>query len=238
MKNIDKILWLINGKIKDFDGFNGVVADVVKMAHREHATKTYWWSVSKDVTKFCDLDIYANEQAALEHIGHWALHSDEFSKYAVNERLLILGDTPQSVKDALSAMNPHYMSYFGGFAKDKPQGINQLSEVIWSFEGRITDKAMFREACEKLTPITHAESGCFMYLWCTDENDRFFVLERYLDSEAAMIHMKNSAEGGKLFFGSTEVTAFTIYGKISSELSDVVKELNPEMMEFVAGFSR
>ncbi|MFR9594255.1 MAG: antibiotic biosynthesis monooxygenase, partial [Rikenellaceae bacterium] len=113
-----------------------------------------------------------------------------------------------------------------------------LSEVIWSFEGRITDKAMFREACEKLTPITQAEDGSILYLWCVDEDDHFFVLERYIDSEAAMIHMKNSAEGGKLFFGSTEVTAFTIYSEISPELSDVVNGLNPEMMEFVAGFSR
>ncbi len=238
MKNINKIIWLINGKIKDFDGFNGVVADVVEMARSEHATKTYWWSVSKDRTKFCDLDIYDNEQAALEHIGHWAPHSDEFSKYALNERLLILGDVPHSIKDALSAMNPHYMGYFGGFAKDKPSGADQLSEVIWSFEGRITDKEMFREACDKLTPITQAESDSIMYLWCVDEEDHFFVLERYLDSEAAMVHMENSAEFGKLFFGSTEVTAFTIYSEISLELSDLVKELNPEMMEAAAGFSR
>ncbi|MFI3306624.1 MAG: hypothetical protein R3Y68_08965 [Rikenellaceae bacterium] len=238
MKKTDKILWLINGKIKDFDGFNGVVADVVEMARSEHATKTYWWSVSQDRTRFCDLDIYDNEQAALEHIEHWTPHSDEFSKYAANERLLVLGDVPHSINDALSAMNPHYMGYFGGFAKDKPTDADPLSEVIWSLEGRVTDKAMFREACDKLTPITQAENGSILYLWCVDEEDRFFVLERYLDSDAAMTHMKNTAEGGKLFFGSTEVTAFTIYSEISPELADVVKGLNPERMEFAAGFAR
>ncbi len=238
MKNTGKILWLIDGKIKDFDGFNGVVADVVEMARREHATKTYWWSVSSDKSKFCDLDIYDNEPAALEHIGHWAPHSDEFSKYASNGRLLILGDAPHSIKDALSAMNPHYMGYYGGFAKDKPAEANQLSEVIWSFEGRITDKDKFHEAMVRLTPITQAESGSIMYLWCVDEEEHFFILERYLDSDAAMIHMENSAEFGKLFFGSTEVTTFTIYNEISPELTEVVKELNPEKMEFLAGFSR
>ncbi len=238
MKNTGKILWHINGKIRDFDGFNGVVADVVEMARKEHATKTYWWSTSSDKSRFCDLDIYDSEQAALEHIGHWTPHSDEFSKYANNERLLILGDTPNAIKDALSAMNPHYMGYYGGFAKDKPTGADQLSEVIWSFEGRITDKEMFREAMERLTPITQAERGAIMYLWCTDEEDHFFILERYLDSETAMVHMENSAELGKLFFGSTEVTVFTIYSEISAELTQVVKDLNPEMMEFVAGFSR
>ncbi len=238
MKNAGKIRWIISGKIKDFDGFNGVVADVVDMARNEHATKTYWWSISSDRRKFCDLDIYDSEQAALEHIGHWAPHSDEFSKYASNERLLILGDTPHTIKDALSAMNPHYMGFYGGFAKDKPTGADQLSEVIWSFEGRITDKDKFHEAMERLVPITQAESGAMTYLWCTDEEDHFFVLERYLDSEAALIHMENAAEFGKLFFGSTEVTAFTIYNEISSELAEVVKDLNPEKMEFVAGFSR
>ncbi len=238
MKNAGKILWIISGKIKDFDGFNGVVADVVEMARREHATKTYWWSTSSDKSRFCDLDIYDSEQAALEHIGHWAPHSDEFSRYASNERLLILGDVPHTIKDALSAMSPHYMAYYGGFAKDKPTGGDQLSEVIWSFEGRVSDKEMFREAMERLTPITQAESGAIMYLWCVDEEDHFFVLERYIDSDAAMIHMENAAEDGKLFFGSTEVTAFTIYSAITPELKDVVKELNPEMMEYVAGFSR
>lgn len=238
MQKIDKILWLISGKIKDFDGFNGVVADVVEMAQREHATKTYWWSVSSDRSRFYDLDIYDNEQAALEHIGHWAPHSDEFLKFATNERLVILGDVPHSVKNALAAMNPHYMGYYGGFAKDKPQNAESLSEVTWSFEGRITDKAKFREACDKLAPITRAESGSILYLWCVDEEDHFFVLERYIDSDAAMIHMKNSADAGALFFGSTEVTAFTIYSEISSELADVVEDLNPEMLDFVAGFSR
>lgn len=238
MQNINKILWIIDGKIKDFDGFNGVVADVVEMARNEHATKTYWWSVTADKTKFCDLDIYDNEQAALEHIGHWAPHSDQFLKYAANDRLLILGDVTHSIKDALSTMNPHYMGFYGGFAKDKPKDANELSEVIWSFEGRITDKDKFHEAMERLTPITQVESGCMMYLWCVDEEDRFFVLERYLDSDAAMIHMENSAEFGKLFFGSTEITAFTIYNEISPKLIEVVKELNPEIMEFAAGFSR
>ncbi len=238
MKNINKILWLINGKIQDFDGFNGVVADVVEMARSEHATQTYWWSATSDKRKFYDLDIYATEQAALEHIGHWAPHSDEFSRYATNERLIVLGDTPQSVKDALSTMNPHYMGFYGGFAKDKPSETDQLGDVIWSFEGRVTDKEMFRKACDELTPITRAESGCMMYLWCCDEEDRFFVLEHYLDSDAAIEHMKNATEGGKLFFGSTEVASFTIYSEISSELADVVAELNPARLEFVAGFSR
>lgn len=238
MKNLGKILWIVEGKIKDFDGFNSVVADVVEMASKEHATKAYWWSVSADKTKFCDLDIYDNELAALEHIGHWAIHSEEFAKYATNQRLLVLGDTPQSIKDALAEMQPHFMGYFGGFAKDKPKGLAQIGEVIWSFEGRVSNKAMFREAMEKLTPITQAESGCMLYLWCCDEEGNFFVLERYLDSDAAMVHMKNSAEYGKLFFGSTEIKSFTIYSDISTELANVVKQLNPNNMEFVAGFSR
>ncbi len=238
MKRADKIIWTIDGKIKDIDGFSKVVADVVEMARSEHSTKTYWWSVSEDSTRFSDLDIYDNGQSALEHIGHWAKHNDEFERYAQNERLLILGDVPQSIKDALSAMNPHYMSYLGGFAKDKPADQNQTSDIIWSFKGRITDKAMFQEAMQKLVPMTQAESGAMLYWWCCDEEDRFFILEKYLDDEAAVTHMNNSAEFGKLFFGSTEVTAFTIHSELSTELTDIVDTLSPCKMQFVGGFSR
>ena len=130
MKSTGKILWIIDGKIKEVDGFKGVVADVVEMARREHATKIYWWSATTDKRKFSDIDMYDTEQGALQHIGHWATHSDEFEQYAQNERLLILGDVPHSVKDALSAMNPHYMSYYGGFSKDKPTDADQFSDVI------------------------------------------------------------------------------------------------------------
>lgn len=238
MKNTNKIIWLINGKIKDFEGFSGVVSDVVEMARGEHATKTYWWSASSDKVKFCDLDLYDNEQAALQHIAHWSPHSVEFSKYAINERLVVLSDVPNTIKDAFSAMKPHYMGYYGGFVKDKPKNTDQLGEVIWSFEGRITDKVKFKEACDSLTPITKAENGCITYLWCCDEEDHFLILERYLDSNAAITHMENAAEGGKLFFDSTEVTAFTIYSDISPKLADVVKKLNPEKYEYFAGFSR
>ncbi len=238
MNSLGKTLWVINGKIKEIDGFDSVVADVVEMAKAERTTKTYWWSATADKTKFCDLDIYDTEQAALQHIFHWAKHSDEFEQCAHNERLLVLGDVSTSIKEALSAMNPHYMSFFGGFSRDKESGSDELSQVIWSFEGRITDKKMFREACDKLVPLTKSESGCMFYAWFCDEEDRFFVLESYLDSDAAMLHMKNSAEHSSLFFGSTEVTSFAICSEISPELSDVVASLNPEIYEFVAGFSR
>ncbi|MFI3322403.1 MAG: hypothetical protein R3Y50_07765 [Rikenellaceae bacterium] len=51
MEKTGKILWIIDGKIKDMDGFNSVVADVVEMARAEHSTKTYWWSASLSSVK-------------------------------------------------------------------------------------------------------------------------------------------------------------------------------------------
>ncbi len=238
MKANTKIIWIIDGKVKDASKLQDVVGDVIEMAQSEHATKTYWWSMSGNEAKFSDLDIYDNTAAALSHIEHWAAHNDAFEQCAQNERLLVLGNVEQSIKEALASMNPHFMDFFGGFAKDKPIHADQSSDTIWSFEGRIVDKVMFRKAMEQLTPITQAESGCMLYWWCTDEEDHFFVLEKYLDSDAAMVHMKNSAELGKLFFGSTEVTQFTIYSKITHELADTVAGLNPIQMSPVGGFSR
>lgn len=238
MRASNKIVWIVDGKINDVEGFKGVVNDVVEMARNEFDTKTYWWSMSGDKSHFSDLDIYDNSAAALKHIGHWAKHSAEFETYAESKRLLILGEVEQPIKDALAAMNPQYMSYFGGFAKDKPLETDFSSDVIWSFEGRITDKEMFVEAMERLSPIALTESGCMLYWWCCDQEDRFMVLEHYLDSDAAVAHMKASAGFGKLFFGSTDIDKFTIYSDITHELADVVAELNPVQMSLVAGFSR
>lgn len=229
---------MVDGKIKDVDKFQHLVDDVVDMARGESATKTYWWSMSHDQSRFSDLDTYDNTAAAVAHVGHWAKHNDEFELCAQNERLIVLGDVEQPIRDALSAMNPHFMGFYGGFAKDKPIEADHSTDIIWSFEGRITDKKMFREAMERLVPLTQAESGAMLYWWCTDEEDRFFVLERYLNSNAAIVHMNNSSEFGKLFFGSTEVVEFRIYSDVSPELKEILSPLNPLYMSYYAGFSR
>ncbi len=242
MDNGNRILWINEGEILINDGFNRMVAQRIQAAEGEPGTITYWWSRTEDGNRYADIDCYADPQAAMLHLDSWREHSVEFIAYATIGRCLVLGDVTDDIRGELIALTPQYMSYYGGFSKEnKPnKSSGEIpSDIIWSLEGKITNRELFHESMQKLTAITEGESGSVSYLWYVDEEDSFFILEHYTDSTAAIQHMANSKSVGNIFYDSTQIDRFRTYSNINnSELAESISPLNPESLQFMGGFSK
>ncbi|MFI3239362.1 MAG: hypothetical protein R3Y22_02060 [Bacteroidales bacterium] len=234
-----KVLWINEGEILNSTGFSKVVEGRISAADKEQGTITYWWSRTEDGNRYADLDCYQDAQSAMQHLNGWREHSEEFMKNATIGRCLVLGDVTDDIRGELIALTPQYMSFYGGFSKDKPTNSDTISDIIWSLEGKITNKELFKESMEKLTVITKAESGSICYLWYVDDEDNFFILEHYIDSAAATEHMATSKSVGNIFFDSTQIDRFRTYSNINNkELAESISALNPENLEFIGGFSK
>ncbi len=237
MSKANKILWINSGKIRNKAEFSAILEKLVKTAQSERGTRSYWWSATNDSAEFFDIDCYDNEAAALEHLEHWADYSDAFMECATINKCIILGDVPNTVKSKLSQLKPRHMEFYGGFSKNKPQRAEPNSDIIWSLEGKITDRIIFEESMDVLTAKSKKESGSLTHWWCTD-GDNFFVLEHYLNQQAAMKHLKTWSENSHLFMDSTSITKYRVYSTLTTELSKAISGLNPELLSYIAGFSK
>ncbi len=232
------VIWINEGEILSEDKFKDVINNRIAAASGEKGTTTYWWSRSEDGNRYTDIDCYINQDAAMTHLQAWGEYNDIFMEAATIGRCLVLGDVPPEISDALIALNPHYMSFYGGFTKPKAINRDHTSDIIWSLEGKITDKELFKKSMETLTSKTKDESGSLAHWWCTDEDDNFIVLEHYSDNDAAMLHLTTWTTYGDMFLNSTEIARYRVYSDLSSELSDAIDGLSPERLQFLGGFSR
>ncbi len=234
----NKILWIIEGTVINNVDFAEVTAKLIETAKDEVGTQLYWWSQILKTFTYCDIDCYADEISALEHLEGWAKNSEAFDRCATIDRCLVLGNVPDRIKEALDPLSPQYMSFYGGFAKDKPADSDTINDIIWSLEGKITNRELFDESMRTLTAKSEVEVGSLMHWWCTDDDDNFFVLEQYADRGAAMLHLNTWATYGHLFMDSTQISKYRVYSDLSEELKAATGALMPELMQFVGGFSK
>ncbi len=249
MDESQRIVWKIEGKIINHDGFMKVLADLVAQARKEEGTLTYWWSIDKSGQWYTDLDCYADEAAALAHLDGWAQYADVFTKHASIERCIVYGDVPDSIKKRLEGLSPCYYNYYGGFSKLAPEDSQgDQNDIIWIFEGHITDTERFHESMELLTSHTVVEEGSLMHWWSVkplcdgmgkhESERRFHIIERYANEAAAMKHLDIWNTYGCIFMQSTVIEAFHVHSSLSPELAQSIEAFYPIQMNWIAGFTR
>ncbi len=251
MEKPQVIIWKIEGKIIDHDGFLKVLAELVAEARKEDGTLCYWWSLDKTGEWYSDLDCYRDEEAALTHLRNWANYAEKFAQHATIERCVVYGEVPDSIREKLESLAPCYHNYYGGFIKHVPADESiDPQDIIWTLEGHITDTERFHEAVELMTSRSASEEGTLMH-WCSvkplcDEDSmgkieserRFHIIERYANDAAAMEHIKTWERCGCVFMQSAVVEGFHVHSPISNELSKSIAALYPIQMNWVAGFAR
>jgi quinol monooxygenase YgiN len=117
------------------------------------------------------------------------------------------------------------------------------NSVCWMLELDIQagEESTFRALMEEMVGATRAnEPGTLAYEWHTSADGRVCHLyERYVDSAAAMTHVKTFGEKfARRFLAVLKPTRLVVYGAPDATLKDALAALNPVYMEPVGGFSR
>lgn len=115
----------------------------------------------------------------------------------------------------------------------------KAAAIIWTLEGKITNKEQYKVAMETLTSKSFAEEGTKSHWWTVAEDgESFHVMEQYADADAAMTHLATWMEFGHLFTEATEISKFIVYSPLRDDLKEAVAGLNPIYMDFYGGFSK
>lgn len=90
----------------------------------------------------------------------------------------------------------------------------------------------------EMSEATLDEAGTTRYEWLRD-GDTVHLYERYVDSDAAMVHLGNfGATFAERFFDALTATGMDVYGPASDALRENLAGLDPAYYELVAGFAR
>ena len=116
------------------------------------------------------------------------------------------------------------------------------THVYWMLEvsvppGRSND---FRALMEEMVKGTQAEPGALNYEWsATADGATWHIFERYADSAATMVHLKNFGEKyAARFMGLCKPTRFIVCGTPSQEVKNAMAPSGAVFVPPVGGFSR
>jgi quinol monooxygenase YgiN len=116
-------------------------------------------------------------------------------------------------------------------------------EVSWLLEmsvnpGRLED---FRSLMKVMVDAAHQdEPGTLMFEWfVSDDDTAVHIYERYVDSDATMIHLGNfGAKFAEDFLSCANVARWTIYGEPSDQVREAVTALGAQIQRPFGGFAR
>lgn len=115
--------------------------------------------------------------------------------------------------------------------------------VFWVLELAIKEGELenFKTLMNDMIEATQAdEPGALNYEWFISEDNKICHLyERYADSEAVMVHLKNfGANFARRFMGCVRPTRLMVYGNVSDEARKALKGMGSVHMAPIAGFTR
>jgi quinol monooxygenase YgiN len=115
--------------------------------------------------------------------------------------------------------------------------------VFWMLECTIKDGQLetLKGLMDEMVMTTRAnEPGALNYEWSISSDERtLHILERYADSEAALVHMATFSKSfASRFMGSLKVTRYTVYGRPNEKVLQMLSSMGAVYMSPLGGFSR
>ncbi|MEQ8652844.1 MAG: antibiotic biosynthesis monooxygenase [Kiloniellales bacterium] len=115
--------------------------------------------------------------------------------------------------------------------------------VSWVLDLELLDgkDAEFRELMAEMVAATKAdEPGTLAYEWSLDESGKVCsIYERYVDSDAVMVHMASfGANYAKRFLSVFKPSRLVVFGSPNAAVKQALAALSPIYMTQVGGFSR
>lgn len=98
----------------------------------------------------------------------------------------------------------------------------------------------FRVLTEEMIAATRDESGSLIYeRFINDESNVVIVYERYANSHAAVAHLRKFAKSfGERFLSMVDRREFTVFGKPSDELKNILDEFGATYFAPFPSFDR
>lgn len=117
------------------------------------------------------------------------------------------------------------------------------AHVEWLLETKIADgkRGDLDDLMARMVKATFEdEPGTLTYEWyVTDDNSRCLIIERYTDSDAALVHLGNfGANFAGEFLSLVTPERFTVMGQSSDALREALAAFGAEFVGFSAGFHR
>lgn len=233
-------MWTIKGKILHFPDFKAKITELTDLNRKKEGVNINWWAHTPNCKGYCNLDCFDNSEAALAYLKDWIKNCDDLAKSATMEKIAVFGNPSKELKEALSKLEPRELKFFGGYCKNVPEDKpSDTSDIIWMLKGEIEDMPKFHHSMEVLTEKTAKENGSLTHFWTVSEDSKYFcVIERYLDTEAAVKHLATWQEFGGVFLNAVKLKSFTTMSHLSPELNTALSALKPKKLTFMAGFAR
>ena len=114
--------------------------------------------------------------------------------------------------------------------------------VSWNLQQAVRDGRLddFRSLMHEMVESTRAEAGAQAYEWfITEDGTTCHLYERYVDSDATMVHLGTfGARFAERFLSCVEPTGFNVYGDPSDEVRGVLDGFGAVYMGRFGGFAR
>ncbi len=117
----DHVHWMLVAKVNDGElpGFKKMMAEMVQTTmDNEPGALNYEWNISDDGVTCHIYERYADSDATMVHMASFGKNfAKKFMSLANVTGITVYGKPDDTVKGALAAMGPVYMSPIGGFAR-------------------------------------------------------------------------------------------------------------------------
>ena len=114
--------------------------------------------------------------------------------------------------------------------------------LSWTVQMKVRDGQAnnVRGLMEEMVASTEQEPGTHGYEWFLSADETTcHLLERYADSDAAMVHLGNfKAKFAERFLGCFEPSAVFVYGEPSDEARGALDEFGSVYLGSIGGFHR
>ncbi|MEM6768255.1 MAG: antibiotic biosynthesis monooxygenase [Bacteroidota bacterium] len=113
------IIWTVEGSIKEGqkETLLSLMNEMVSEVQQEPGTITYEWTLGTDGDSLHVYERYQDVAATFAHLGTWGKFAERFMASVDITNFVVFSDLPPELKEAVSGLNPVYMSPIGGFAK-------------------------------------------------------------------------------------------------------------------------
>ena len=117
---MDHISWNLKLSVNDgkLDDFRSLMNEMVAATKDESGCMTYDWSVMPDGSEVHIQERYADNDAALVHLGNFGAHfADRFMACVTPRSFVVYGPSNESIRGALTPMGAVFMDHLGGFRR-------------------------------------------------------------------------------------------------------------------------
>lgn len=115
------------------------------------------------------------------------------------------------------------------------------ASINWILTLKIKDGQLdaFKAVRDALVASTEKEAGTITYEWYfSEDGTRCDIHERFVDSDAALVHMSGFGKLADRFFEAAEPAGLTIYGEPSDAVKEGMAAMGPVFLTHRAGFRR